>query len=34
MVIGRNNRVVGLTVFSNKGIFGPQTSGCTNGVVE
>ena len=37
MVVGRNNGVVGLTGFSDKEmsglLFGPQKSGCNNGVV-
>ena len=37
MVVGRNNGVVGLTGFSDKKmsglLFGPQKSGCNNGVV-
>ena len=37
MVVGRNNRVVGLTGFSDKKmsglLFGPQKSGRNNGVV-
>ena len=37
MVVGRNNGVVGLKGFSGKKmsglLFGPQKSGCNNGVV-